>query len=172
MPEPWSHLDDLIRELGEIRSLPQAANEQSLAAATLAIAKATGVLVRASESRGRPSDALAKEASRAIDEARRVLAQARAAILQSLANRSRSVRADSGGEEPSGESPEVLDEIAVTCHACARDFRVQYRAGGGEAALVAMPVACPFPSCDGVTEVAYPASAHDVSVTSALSSSE
>jgi hypothetical protein len=170
MPEPWSNLDDLIRELGEIRALPHAANEQSLAAATLAIAKATAVLVRAAESRPRPSDALAREASRTIDEARRGLALARAAILQSAANRSRAARPDQSGEG-APESPEILDEITVSCHACARDFRVQYRAPGGDAP-VAMPVACPFPSCEGVTEVAYPASAHDVSVISALSPSE
>src|SRR5688500_16443524 len=85
MPGPWAHLDSLIRELGEISILPNAAAaEGPLAEATIAVSKATELLARAAQSRGRRrTDRPAQEALTAIEEARAAVARARAVLLHS-----------------------------------------------------------------------------------------
>ena len=152
MPGPWADLDNLIRELGEISSLPHAAVEPSLGEATIAVSKATELLTRASQGRGRRrSDKAAQDARRAIDEARAALSKARVALL-----RAQKAAPDSGetvAAAPAAPIEERTDE--VRCPACEEVFSVTYVVS--DAPFVAMPLACPRDDCDGITAVELPA---------------
>lgn len=153
MPGPWAHLDDLIRELGEISALPNAAAEESLNQATMAVSKATAVLTRVTQGRGRRrTDRPAREAVRAIDDARAAVALARAAL-----RRREKLARDGDAAAASPEAPREA-RIAAACHSCGEGFVVHY-ASAVAAPVVAMPMACPFDGCDGVTEVEFPAGA-------------
>jgi hypothetical protein len=160
MTSAWPQLEDLIRELGEVSTLPHADGEPALTDATMAVTKATTALAHAAQTRGRSSEAALTEALRVVDEARALLRQARLAIMATARHRREHAAAPAEGEARTGQ---VAGETETHCPGCGRAFVVRYRA----AALVprvAFPVACPVAECDGVSEVEYPSSAIDVSV--------
>jgi hypothetical protein len=154
MTSAWPQLDELIRELGEVSSLPNADGEPSLTDATMAVTKATTALTRAAQARGRSAETALSQALTSVDEARALLRKARVAMAASTAR----MRRDVGAE---GRALAVTGQAEATCPACRGAFVVRYRvieAGP----LVAFPVACPALDCDGVSEVQYPGSAFDV----------
>jgi hypothetical protein len=153
----WPQLDELIRELGEISALPNAEGEPSLSDATMAVTKATTALAHAAQARGRSSEAALTQALAIVDEARTVLRHARMAIAASARH-----RRELGVSHPAGDGG-FPGEIEATCPGCGCAFVVRYRATA-RWPLVAFPVACPAPQCDGVSEVEYPSSAMDVTV--------
>jgi hypothetical protein len=159
MTSEWPQLDELIRELSEVSALPNADGEPSLTDATMAVTKATTALARAAQARGRNSAAALAQALTTVDEARTLLRQARAAMNASARQRrGRAAETSTSAPPVSGD-----DRVETTCPVCRAPFVVRYRlvtAGP----LVAFPVACPAPRCDGVSEVQYPGSARDVVV--------
>ena len=155
MTSAWPQLDELIRELSEVSALPNADGEPALGDATMAVTKATTALARAAQARGRHAEAAITLALATVEEARALLRQARAAMAASAA-RHRRDRVAAIPAPPSAEG-----EVEATCPACRAAFVVRYRAAAARP-LVAFPVACPAPDCDGVSEVQYPGSASDV----------
>lgn len=153
MTSAWPQLDELIRELSEVSALPNA-DEPSLTDATMAVTKATTALARAAQARGRSAEAALSAALTTVDEARALLRQARAAMAASAARQRRDRKAQTAAAAPDGQ-------VETTCPACRGTFVVRYRAVQ-TGPLVAFPVACPAPDCDGVSEVQYPGSAVDV----------
>jgi hypothetical protein len=159
MGSTWPELDDLIRELGDIRALPDADGEPLLSDATLAVTKATAALTRAAGARGRSAALNLSKARESVEEARVLLQRARRLISASAARRRSSSR--SGAEAPLEAAADGQAEAA--CVSCGNAFVVRYRAAATRAA-VAFPVACPDARCEGVTAVEYPADAVDVVV--------
>ena len=158
MSSAWPQLDDLIRELGDVCALPEADAEPSLSTATMAVTKATTALARAAQARGRTAEGAMTQALAAIQEARAALQAARVAIVASMARRSSAARAPGSAAEAT-----VQGQVDATCPACGRGLVVRFRAQAA-APVVAFPVACPIARCDGICEVAYPASAVEVEV--------
>jgi hypothetical protein len=162
MSATWPTLDQLIRELGDVCALPNAEAEPALAEATMAVGKATAALTRAAQVRGRFNEAAVAQALEAVEDARAALQRARAAIAASAARRR---------PRPSPAPPTKLDATVegvaeATCPACEVALVVRYRATTA-GPVVAFPVACPAADCDGVMEVAYPASTVEVTVEAA-----
>jgi len=157
MSSSWPKLEDLIRELGDVCALPDSEGEPSLSAATMAVTKATTALTQAAQARGRSAEGALARALQAVDEARAALQSARAAIAASSARRRPRHRS------PPVDAATVVGEAEATCPGCGLAFLVRYRAST-VAPMVAFPIACPRGECDGVSEVAYPASATEVTV--------
>jgi hypothetical protein len=165
MSSAWPELDKLIRELGDVCALPNAEDEPLLSTATLAVSKATTALAHAARARGRSAETALALALKTVEEARVALHRARTAIAASAARRPPSraaAPAAKGGGAVEGQSD-------GTCPACGRAFVVRYRATTG-APVVAFPVACPSPKCDGVNAVEYPATAVEVTVEPSVAS--
>jgi hypothetical protein len=155
MTSAWPQLDELIRELGEVSSLPNADGEPSLTDATMAVTKAATALARAAGARGRSAETALSQALTTVDEARALLRRARTAMAASAARRDRFAATTL-------RSAAFLDgQVDATCPACHGSFVVRYRVSEA-APLIAFPVACPAADCDGVSEVQYPGSAVDV----------
>jgi hypothetical protein len=152
MTSAWPQLDELIRELAEVSSLPNADGEPSLTDATMAVTKATTALTRAAGARGRGAETAFALALRSVDEARALLRQARAAMAASTRARR---------DRPRTAARGVDGEVEAACPACRGAFVVRYRVVEA-GPLVVFPVACPAPDCEGVSEVQYPGSAVDV----------
>lgn len=159
MTSAWPQLEELIRELSEVSALPNADAEPSLTDATIAVTKATTALAHAARARGRSAKSALSQALTKVDEARASLRQTRAAIAAAAARQ----RRERISATPPGTSAAVLGQSEGTCGGCGCGFVVRYRAVAA-APVVAFPVACPAPDCDGVSEVAYPASAVEVKV--------
>jgi hypothetical protein len=159
MGSSWPELDELIRELGDVCALPDAEGEPSLSEATMAVTKATTALTHAARARGRSAQASLAQAMQSVEEARAILQRTRRVISASAARRRSASR--SAASASAEEAAEGRAESA--CIACGLAFVVRYRTAAA-AHAVAFPVACPYPRCEGVTAVEYPASAVDVVV--------
>ena len=154
MASAWPELDELIRALAEVSTLPNAENEPSLSEATMAVSKASADLRRAAAARGRSAEAARERARQAIEVARTEVERARRAIAS--ARRASAARSTSGGDGAAADGA-----AEATCPACGGPFIVRYRAPR-PGPTVAFPVACPVAECDGVANVEYPQSATDV----------
>jgi hypothetical protein len=157
MPSAWPELEELIRELADVSSLPDSEGEPSLSEATLAVGKASAELRRAAGARGRAVEAARARALATIEEARAAVERARRAIA--AANRHASASRPSSVAEVAA----VDGQAEAACPACRRPFLVRYRVAR-PAPAVAFPVACPLAECDGIANVEYPGSATDISV--------
>ncbi|HUG52761.1 MAG TPA: hypothetical protein VMR21_04145 [Vicinamibacteria bacterium] len=163
MGAAWPEIDELIRDLGDVCALADTEGEPSLSAATLAVTKATTALTHAAQVRGRGAAAALAQARAAVEEARASLQSAREAIAASV-DRRRVAR--SRATAPPPEEAALEGRAEATCTACGRPFVVRYRAVAAHP-VVAFPVACPAPSCDGLAEIEFPASAVEVNVEAA-----
>jgi hypothetical protein len=123
---------------------------------------ATTALTHAANARGRGAEPAIARARQAVEDARAALQKTRRAITMATA------RSGSGG----GPSPSPAAEATVegqaeaTCPACGLALVVRYRTATA-GPVVAFPVACPDAGCDGVSLVAYPSTAVEVTVTPA-----
>jgi hypothetical protein len=166
MGSSFPQLDELIRELSDVCTLPEAEAEPTLAAATMAVSKATVALAQASRVRGRGADSALEQAMAMVDEARAALERTRQAIHAAAARRRRLHSAEERRAEPTADG-----NAETRCPSCGRGLVVRYRVGV-PAPVVEFPVACPFEDCEGVATVEYPASAAGITVAAASSETE
>jgi hypothetical protein len=159
MTSAWPQLEELIRELSEVSALPNADAEASLTEATIAVTKATTALAHAAQARGRSAQVALSQALATVDQARASLRQARAAIAAAAARQ----RRERISASAAATSAALLGQSEAACPGCGCGFVVRYRTAAA-APLVAFPVACPAPDCDGVSEVAYPSTAVEITV--------
>ena len=160
----WPQLNELQRELEERAASPEASAEPSLTEATLAASKAASALSRAAagRGRGREDEAALSHALDLVEEARRAIAQARLAIAAAAARWAERERR--AGQEPSGRALAAVEgDVEAACPSCGHGFVVRYRATGAHP-LVAFPISCPIPQCDGTVQVEYPEGAFSVDV--------
>jgi hypothetical protein len=161
---PWPQLDELLRELEEIATSQPGGVEPTLTEATLAVSKATTALTRAAGSRaGRDADAALGRAMEMVEAARLAIAQARLAIAASAARREERTRARVEHPPVQHALAAVEGDVEGSCPSCGRGFVVRYRSTGPHP-VVAFPIACPSPGCEGLSQVEYPVTAFSVDV--------
>src|SRR5688572_8257436 len=154
MPKPLKAMQDLLRELDEVRELGRMTAEPSVAHASLLVARALATLNQlAGHRRGAHEHAPQWEAGAeaAMAEARAALATARKVV-----GRSRALREQSADEATPGHASARADSLSSRCATCGRSFVVEYTSRN-PGSVVAFLVECPWEDCDSMSEVSCPA---------------
>lgn len=150
-------IDDLIRELAELRALPAGAHEALMHRATVAVSRAAAQLARllvAADPREAEEDA-----ATAIRDAREAIAHARTFLLPE------GVPDAPGGVAESGRNcaPDPPLSLRVTCGACRRPFVLNYRCESARP-VAEGHVTCPEEDCGASVSCSYPWSAYELYV--------